>query len=104
MLAQTAIETISIPRDSFIDQIKRRVYAGEVRRLMLKQGSQTIAEFSTPAGVGLLATSILSAVSALAATLSDCSIEVEYRPTSLDGELEAPAINWIGVEPVPVDA
>jgi hypothetical protein len=104
MLAQTSIETISIPRDSFIDQIKRRIYAGEVRRLMLKQGSQTIAEFSTPAGVGALATSILSAVSALAATLSDCRIEVEYRSSTLDAEPEATAINWIGVEPVPADA
>lgn len=103
MLAQTSIETFSFPRDSFIDQLKRRVYAGEVRRLLLKQGSQTVAEFSTPASAGMLATSVLSAVSALAATLSDLSIEVEYRSGPQDGEAEHLPVTWIGVEPVPAE-
>ncbi|HEU5086128.1 MAG TPA: DUF4342 domain-containing protein, partial [Roseiflexaceae bacterium] len=54
------------------------IHEGNVRRITIRQGEQTIAEFPLTIGViGVLMAPVLAAVGALAALLSDCTIEVE---------------------------
>ncbi len=74
----TRIETIKVEGGQLIDRIKQLIHEGNVRRITIRQGEQTIAEFPLTIGViGVLMAPVLAAVGALAALLSDCTIEVE---------------------------
>jgi len=57
---------------------KRLVHEGNVRRIIIKQEDRTVAEFQLTIGViGVVLAPVLAAVGALAALLTDCTIEVE---------------------------
>ena len=78
MADQTRMETIKVEGGQLIEQIKRLVHEGNVRRIIVKQGERTVAEFPLTIGViGVVLAPVLAAVGALAALLSDCTIEVE---------------------------
>jgi hypothetical protein len=78
MAEQTRMETIKVEGGQLIDQIKRLVHEGNVRRIIIKQEDRTVAEFPLTIGVlGVVLAPVLAAVGALAALLSDCTIEVE---------------------------
>jgi hypothetical protein len=71
-------ETIKIQGSELVDKFKQLVHEGNVRRVIIKQGDRSIAEFPLTAGVvGVALAPILAAVGAIAALLNDCSIEVE---------------------------
>jgi hypothetical protein len=54
------------------------VHEGNVRRVVVKQGERTVAEFPLTAGVvGTVVAPVLAAIGALVALLNDCTIEVE---------------------------
>lgn len=64
--------------DQAIAEIKRLVAEGNVRRVVVKQHGKTIAEFPVTVGViGAVLAPMAAAIGALAALLTDCSIEVE---------------------------
>jgi hypothetical protein len=78
MAEQTRMETIKIEGGQLVDQLKRLVHAGNVRRIIIKQEGSTVAEFPLTLGViGVVIAPVLAAVGALAALLTDCTIEVE---------------------------
>ena len=78
MADQTRMETIKVEGGQLIDQIKRLVHEGNVRRIIIKQEERTVAEFPLTIGViGVVLAPVLAAVGALAALLTDCTIEVE---------------------------
>ena len=78
MLEQTRMETIKVEGGQLIDQIKRVVHEGNVRRIIIKQDDRTVAEFPLTIGViGVVLAPVFAAVGALAALLTNCSIEVE---------------------------
>ena len=80
MAEQTRMETIKVEGGQLLDQIKRLVHEGNVRRIVIKQGERTVVEFPLTVGVvGVLLAPVLAAAGALAALLADCAIEVE-RP------------------------
>ena len=59
------------------------VRPGNVRRIVIKQGSRSVAEFPLTVGVvGAVLAPVLAAVGAIAALLGECSIEVERVETS----------------------
>jgi len=61
-----------------IAEIKRLVAEGNVRRVVVKQQGRMIAEFPVTVGViGAVLAPMAAAIGALAALLTDCSIEVE---------------------------
>ena len=61
-----------------IAEIRRLVAEGNVRRVVVKQQGKTIAEFPVTVGViGAVLAPIAAAIGAVAALLTDCSIEVE---------------------------
>jgi hypothetical protein len=61
-----------------IDTIKNLIHEGNVRRISIKQDGRTIAEFPLTLGVvGAALAPPLAAVGAIAALVTDCTIEVE---------------------------
>lgn len=82
MAEQTNMETIKIEGGQLVDQIRRLVHEGNVRRIIVKQGERTVAEFPLTVGViGVVLAPVLAAVGALAALLTECTIEVERVET-----------------------
>jgi len=71
-------ETVKVTGDNLLKRVKELVHEGNVRRVTIKQGSKTIAEFPVTIGVvGAVAAPMLAALGAAAALLAHCSIEVE---------------------------
>jgi hypothetical protein len=63
---------------ALLDQLRDIVREGNVRRVVVRQGSRTVAEFPLTAGVvGVVLAPIVAAIGALVALLNDCTIEVE---------------------------
>lgn len=78
MAEQTWWETTKVQGDKLLETVKGIVREGNVRRIVIKQGDDTIAEFPLTAGVvGAVFAPVLAAIGALAALLTDCSIAVE---------------------------
>jgi hypothetical protein len=85
MPENTVWESIKVEGGELIDRVQKIVHEGNVRRIVIKQGSRSVAEFPLTVGVvGAVLAPILAAVGALAALLSECSIEVERVETSAE--------------------
>ncbi len=72
------MERIRVEGGQLLDEVKRLIHEGNVRRIVIKQGDRTVVEF--PLALGLVGAAIapaLAAVGAMAALLTDCAIEVE---------------------------
>ena len=64
--------------DQILAEIKRLIAEGNVRRVVVKQRGQTVAEFPVTVGViGAIIAPLAAAIGALAAVLTECVIEVE---------------------------
>ncbi len=82
MTDRTWWETIKGEGSELIEKLKKLVREGNIRRVVVKQGDRTVAEFPLTAGVvGTVFAPILAAIGALVALLNDCSIEVERTVT-----------------------
>ena len=85
MADKTWWETIKVQSGELVDTAKRLVHEGNVRRIMIKQGDRTVAEFPLAVGVvGAVFAPILAAIGAMAALINECSIAVE-RDVSAPG-------------------
>ena len=61
-----------------LDKIKELVHQGNIRRIVIRQGDQTLMELPlTVAAVGVVFAPVLAAVGAFAALATNCSIVVE---------------------------
>jgi len=71
-------ETFKVKGDELLQQVKRIIHEGNVRRVVIKQGSRTVVEFPVTVGVvGALAAPVLAMLGAMAAFISECTIAVE---------------------------
>jgi hypothetical protein len=71
-------ETFKVKGEDLLKRVKEIVHEGNVRRVVIKQGSRTFVEFPVTVGVvGALAAPVLAALGAVAALLAECTIEVE---------------------------
>jgi len=71
-------ESFKVTGDDLLRRVKEILHEGNVRRIVIKQGARTVVEFPVTIGVvGALAAPSLAAVGALAALLTECTIEVE---------------------------
>ena len=78
MKENTWWETIKAEGGQLLDKVKELIEAGNVRRVVVKQGDRTIAEFPLTVGVvGAVIAPVLAAIGAIAALATDCKIEVE---------------------------
>jgi len=78
MAERTCKESFKVAADQLVDAVKKLVHEGNVRRVIIKQEGRTIAEFPLTVGViGAVLAPLLAAVAAIAAVITDCTIEVE---------------------------
>jgi hypothetical protein len=74
----TFTESFKVAADQLVDAIKQIIHEGNVRRVIIKQDGRTVVEFPITVGViGTVFAPMLAAAGALAAVLTDCTIEVE---------------------------
>jgi len=78
MTDRTCKESFKIAADQLVETLKKLVHEGNVRRVIVKQDGRTVVEFPLTVGViGTVFAPMLAAAGALAAVLSECTIEVE---------------------------
>jgi Domain of unknown function (DUF4342) len=89
-MTQERTERFEINADQLVERFKRLVHEGNVRRVTIKQGEETVAEFPLTVGVvGAVLAPVLAAVGALAALLTQCTIEV-VRTAPAAGDAAGP--------------
>ena len=82
MAERTYKETFKVAADQLLDAVKRLLHEGNVRRVVIKQDGRTVVEFPLTVGVvGTVLAPVLAAVGAIAAVLTECTIEVERVAT-----------------------
>jgi uncharacterized protein DUF4342 len=73
-----AWQSFKVSGDELVKRVKELIHEGNVRRVVVKQGERTVVEFPVTVGVvGALMAPALAALGAVAALLSECTIEVE---------------------------
>ena len=78
MSDKTWTETFKVKGEQLVDLVKKLLHEGNVRRVVIKQNDRTIVEFPLTVGViGTVLAPVVAAVAALAAVLTECTIEVE---------------------------
>lgn len=80
MAKRGAWETVKLQGGQVVDEVRKLIHEGNVRRVVVKQKGQIVAEF--PLTVGVVASvvaPVLAAIGALVALLTDCSIDLERR-------------------------
>ena len=85
MPERTWWESVKVEGGELLDRVKQIVHEGNVRRIVIKQGTRSVAEFPVTVGVvGALLVPVWAAIGAIAAVLTDCTIEVEHVEGSPD--------------------
>jgi len=78
MAERTFKESIKVTADQIVDAVRKAVHEGNVRRVLIKQDTRTIAEFPLTVGViGAMIAPMLAAIGAIVAVATDCSVEIE---------------------------
>jgi hypothetical protein len=78
MASKSSWESFKVEGGQLLDKMQELLREGNIRRIVIKQGDRTVVEFPLTVGaVGVLVAPWLAAAGALAALLTDCSIEVE---------------------------
>jgi hypothetical protein len=78
MAERTFKESFKVAADQLVDAVRRLVHEGNVRRVIIKQEGRTVVEFPLTIGVvGTVLAPVLAAVGAIAAYMTECTIEVE---------------------------
>jgi hypothetical protein len=87
MAEATWWESIKVDGGQLADRIRQIVREGNVRRIVIKQSGRTVAEFPLTVGVvGTVFAPVLAAIGALAALLTECTIEIEREGTPREHE------------------
>jgi len=87
MSDKTVWESVKAEGSAILDTLKDLLREGNIRRVRVRQGDRTIAEFPLTAGVvGALIAPTLAAIGALVALAKDCSIDVEREASSDDAK------------------
>ena len=77
-MSNTVWETIEVKGTELLKKIQELVAEGNVRQVRVRQDGRVLAQFPLTAGVvGLLMAPALAAIGAIAALVSDCTIDVE---------------------------
>ena len=79
------MEQLRVEGGQLLDAVKKLIDEGTVRRIVVKQGDRTIVEFPLTIGVvGAAVAPVLAAAGAIAALVTDCTIEVERQDAGSD--------------------
>ena len=75
-------DSFKIQGAHLLEAFKKLVHEGNVRRIVIKNGAHTVAEFPMTMGVvGVALAPAVAAVAAIAALVAECTIEVERAAT-----------------------
>jgi len=78
MAKGTVWETLKGQGGQVVDEVKRIIHEGNVRRVIVRQKDRVVAEFPLTVGVvGAIVAPVLAAVGAVAALASNLTIVVE---------------------------
>jgi hypothetical protein len=81
---QRYVDILEAKGSQLIDTITKLVHEGNVRKITIEQDGQTIAEFPLTFGVvGAIMAPALAAIGAIAALVTECTIEVERTEAPL---------------------
>ena len=84
MSNRTFWQTIEVKGDELLDKVKEQIAEGNVRRVRIRQKERTIVEFPLTIGVvGAVLAPVLAAVGAVAALVTECTIDVERDAVAL---------------------
>ena len=86
-------ETIKGESGELVERVKSLIHEENVRRIVIRQGDRSIAEFPLTVGVvGTVGAPILASVGAIVALVTNCSIAVqrEAAATPVPAPLEPP--------------
>lgn len=74
---KTWTETIRVEGGQLLDKVRELIHEGNVRQVSIKQGDRVIVSLPLTLGVvAAIVAPMLAAVGAIAALVTDCSIEV----------------------------
>jgi hypothetical protein len=91
MAKRSAWETVKLQGEQVVDEARRIIHEGNVRRVVVKQKGQVVAEFPLTVGVvASVAAPVLAAIGALVALLTDCTIDLERRRSRGRAKAAAP--------------
>lgn len=80
MTERTWWEKIESKGEEALEQVKRLIAEGNVRRVRIRQKDHIVAEFPLTIGlVGAVLAPVVAAIGAVAALITDCTIEVERQ-------------------------
>jgi hypothetical protein len=83
MAEKTFTESFKVAGGQLVDAVKKLIHEGNVRRVIIKHETHTVAEFPLTVGViGAVLAPVLAAVAALAAVMKECTVEVERVETT----------------------
>lgn len=86
-MADTCWESVKAEGSAVIDKLRDLLHEGNVRRVRIRHGGRTIAEFPLTAGVvGAVFAPGLAAIGAIVAIAKDCTIEVEREVAATAAE------------------
>lgn len=98
MSEQSRKQTFNVQAHDLANQVKALIDEGNVRRIVIRQGERVVADIPLTIGVvGALFAPWAAAVGALAALVSDCTIEVVHdepnadAPPPITAETDTPA-------------
>lgn len=78
MTTQTRTERLRVAGGEMVEQFKRLLHEGNVRRIVIKHDDHTVAEFPVTLGVATVVLApMVAAVGAAAAMLTECEMEIE---------------------------
>lgn len=87
MADKTCWESVKAEGGVILDKLKDLLHEGNIRRVRVRQGDRTIAEFPLTAGVvGVVFAPVLAAVATILALAKDCAIDIQR-----DADHAAPA-------------
>lgn len=82
-MADTYWESVKAEGSAVIDKLRELLHEGNIRRVRIRNGGRTIAEFPLTAGVvGAVFAPGLAAIGAIVAIAKDCTIDVEREPAT----------------------
>lgn len=84
-MSGTYKESFKVAGQQLVEAVKTLLHEGNVRRVIIKHGDHTIAEFPLTVGVvGVVLAPVLAAVAAIAAAIQECTVEVERTEKPAD--------------------
>ena len=93
MPERTCWESFKAESGNAFQKLRQLIHEGNVRRVRIRQGARTVAEFPLTAGVvGAVIAPTLAAIGALVALIKDCTIDVERAETTTS-EIPPRAVN-----------